>query len=93
MAKIYLVVFLLLGFGIKLHGQDSDADLFDLSLEELMNIDIVSASKKGGKLVFVTPFINSCNLRRDNCIGGHHCRRGLAARARDAGTGSKQREF
>jgi iron complex outermembrane receptor protein len=46
MAKIYLVVFLLLGFGIKLHGQDSDADLFDLSLEELMNIDIVSASKK-----------------------------------------------
>ena len=41
----YLMIFFL-SLGLKVYGQDVDQDLFDLSLEELMNIEIVSASKK-----------------------------------------------
>ncbi len=45
MKKIsYLCV--MLAMSMQVFGQDAEQDLFDLSLEELMNIQIVSASKK-----------------------------------------------
>jgi iron complex outermembrane recepter protein len=45
MKKIsYLCV--MLAMSMQVFGQDAEQDLFDLSLEELMNIEIVSASKK-----------------------------------------------
>ena len=35
------------------HSQQTEEELFDLSLEELMNIEIVSASKKAESLLML----------------------------------------
>jgi len=61
----YLVIFLL-AIGMKVHGQDIEQDLFDLSLEELMNIEIVSASKKA-ESSFQSPLASSV-LTRDEIM-------------------------
>jgi iron complex outermembrane receptor protein len=46
MKRVNYLIMIFLALGIKVYGQDIEEDLFDLSLEELMNIEIVSASKK-----------------------------------------------
>ena len=46
MRKINYLLMILLLCGVELHGQNIEADLYDLSLEELMNIEIVAVSKK-----------------------------------------------
>ncbi len=46
MKKVNYLIIVFLVLGMKVYGQDIERDLFDLSLEELMNIEIVAASKK-----------------------------------------------
>jgi len=46
MRKVNYLMIVFLALGMKVYGQEIEEDLFDLSLEELMNIEIVSASKK-----------------------------------------------
>lgn len=50
MKKIYYLLIVLMALNVSVSGQDNSDDLFDLSLEELMNIEIVSASKKAESL-------------------------------------------
>ncbi len=46
MKNFYFLIAIFLAFTMNAVGQEVEQDLFDLSLEELMNIEIVSASKK-----------------------------------------------
>jgi iron complex outermembrane receptor protein len=57
---------ILLTCNIQLRGQEADADLYDLSLEELMNIEIVAASKKA-ESAFESP-LSSSVVTRDEII-------------------------
>lgn len=50
MKKIYCLFIVLLALNVRVNGQENSDDLYDLSLEELMNIEIVSASKKAESL-------------------------------------------
>lgn len=58
MKKIYYVVMAFLTCSLSVQSQHIEDDLFDLSLEELMNIEIVSASKESESL-FESP-VSSC---------------------------------
>lgn len=58
-----LLVLLLANFGLKAQEAEEGHDLYDLSLEELMNIEIVSASKKA-ESAFQSP-LSSTVLTKD----------------------------
>jgi iron complex outermembrane receptor protein len=66
MRKVIFLIILFLALGIKLHAQEAEEDLYGLSLEELMNIDIVSASKKA-ESSFVSP-LSSTVLTQDEIL-------------------------
>lgn len=66
MKRISYLFIVLLALSAKVNGQDADQDLFDLSLEELMNIEIVSASKKA-ESSFKSP-LSSTVLTKDEII-------------------------
>ena len=55
-----------LTLSLYVNGQESEQDLFDLSLEELMNIEIVSASKKSESL-FDAP-VSSYIISKDEIL-------------------------
>lgn len=59
-----MIVFLALG--MKVYGQEIEEDLFDLTLEELMNIEIVAASKKA-ESSFESP-LSSTVLTKDEIV-------------------------
>lgn len=62
-----MIVFLALS--MKVNGQEMEQDLFDLSLEELMNIEIVSASKKA-ESSFKSPLSSSVVTRDEILASG-----------------------
>lgn len=66
MKRIKYLVIIFLALGLKVYGQDIEQDLFDLSLEELMNIEIVSASKKA-ESSFKSP-LSSTVLTKDEIV-------------------------
>lgn len=66
MKRISYLFIVLLAFSLKVNGQDEELDLFDLSLEELMNIEIVSVSKKA-ESSFMAP-LSSTVLTRDEIL-------------------------
>jgi iron complex outermembrane receptor protein len=66
MKRINYLFMMLLALGTKVYGQEMDQDLFDLSLEELMNIEIVSASKKA-ESSFKSP-LSSTVLTKDEIL-------------------------
>jgi len=66
MKRISYLFIVLLALSSQVNGQDADQDLFDLSLEELMNIEIVSASKKA-ESSFKSP-LSSTVLTKDEII-------------------------
>jgi len=66
MKRVNYLIMILLALGMKVHGQEIEQDLFDLSLEELMNIEIVSASKKA-ESSFKSP-LSSTVLTKDEIM-------------------------
>ena len=66
MKRISYLFIVLLALSLKVNGQEVEQDLFDLSLEELMNIEIVSASKKA-ESSFKSP-LSSTVLTKDEII-------------------------
>ena len=66
MKRISYLLIVMLALSIKVNGQEADQDLFDLSLEELMNIEIVSASKKA-ESSFQSP-LSSTVLTKDEIV-------------------------
>ena len=49
---------MLLALSVKVSGQYIDDELFDLSLEELMNIEVFSSNKKAESLIETPAAIN-----------------------------------
>lgn len=66
MKRVSYLFIVLLALSLKVNGQEAEQDLFDLSLEELMNIEIVSASKKA-ESSFKSP-LSSSVVTRDEII-------------------------
>lgn len=66
MKRISYLFIVMLALSLKVNGQDADQDLYDLSLEDLMNIEIVSASKKA-ESSFKSP-LSSTVLTRDEIM-------------------------
>jgi iron complex outermembrane receptor protein len=66
MRKVNYLMIVFLALGMKVYGQEIEEDLFDLSLEELMNIEIVAASKKA-ESSFESP-LSSTVLTKDEIV-------------------------
>ncbi len=66
MKRVNYLIIIFLALGMKAYGQEIEQDLFDLSLEELMNIEIVSASKKA-ESSFKSP-LSSTVLTKDEIM-------------------------
>jgi len=66
MKRVNYLIMIFLALGMKVYGQEIEQDLFDLSLEELMNIEIVSASKKA-ESSFKSP-LSSTVLTKDEIM-------------------------
>lgn len=50
MKRIYYLFIVLMAMSMRVNGQDDEQDMFELSLEELMNIEIVTAGKTDQKI-------------------------------------------
>lgn len=69
MKKRNFLLILFLAVGLNVHGQKLEEDLFNLSLEELMNIEIVSASKKA-ESSFKSPLSSSVVTKEEIMSSG-----------------------